>query len=82
MIGWLIEEVMKEKRILAFLYLFRHAVSYFEPPGLVVGAVGAGDEFSESPLTGEPSFQIALLRRCQIQLPRHDRHDSMGVGGD
>src|SRR5207253_1961860 len=48
-----------------------------EPPGLVVGAVGARRQLPVLLLTGEPRLEVDLLRRRRAELSRADVHQSV-----
>lgn len=68
---------MKTLSVAGLSYLVHHllglAVANAEASGLVVSAVGAGDQLSEGRGTGEPGLQVQLLTGRMVQGPWGER---------
>lgn len=52
---------------------FLSTVTNLQFSGLVVCAVGAGNELLVFALEGEPGFEVVFLRGCVVQGTGHDR---------
>lgn len=56
----------QEKRTHLVHHLFGLSIANAQASGLVIGAVGAGDQLSKGPRAREPGLQVQLLTGCMI----------------